>query len=415
MKKNIVFLLAITLNTVLAQAEEWPRWRGLRGDGTWNAPKLPEAWPKSGLKQLWKHSIGGGYSGVTVADGRVYLTDRQKEPKEIERVVCYELESGKELWKHLYPAVYGDLDYGNGPRAAPTVHDGKMYTLGAVGHLFCLDAVSGALLWSADLQKDFQGRVPTWGYAASPFVYEETVIVMPGGKAGKSVVALDRTTGKPVWKSLSDEAAYATPILFEHNKQKQIICWTPSHVRSVDPGNGKPLWNIPYEVAMGVSIATPIYHEKTVLVSGYWKGSKAIRLGVNPTDAELVWEDKRNLRGLMSQPLYQDGYVYLLDKAYGLTCFELKTGKKIWDDKNRMTPRGRNPQASLVWLNDEDRVIILNSEGELILARINPDGYHEQSRTKIIGHTWAHPAYAGRKVIARSDTEVVCFELPVLK
>jgi hypothetical protein len=117
------------------------------------------------------------------------------------------------------------------------------------------------------------------------------------------------------------------------------------------------------------------------------------------------------LRGLMSQPLYRDGHVYLLDKQYGLTCFELQTGKKLWDDANQTTPRGRNPQASLVWLGDTDRAIILNEEGELILTRLNPEGPHEQSRTKIIGPTWAHPAFAGNRVFARNDTELVCMSL----
>ncbi|MBC8113684.1 MAG: hypothetical protein H7062_04860 [Candidatus Saccharimonas sp.] len=113
----------------------------------------------------------------------------------------------------------------------------------------------------------------------------------------------------------------------------------------------------------------------------------------------------------MSQPLYRDGHVYLLDKQYGLTCFELQTGRKLWDDNNQTTPRGRNPQASLVWLGDTDRAIILNEEGELILTRLNPEGPREQSRTKIIGPTWAHPAFAGTRIFARSDSELVCVSL----
>ena len=161
-----------------------------------------------------------------------------------------------------------------------------------------------------------------------------------------------------------------------------------------------------------VSIASPIFQEGMVFVSAYWAGSKAIRPVAAGEEAGLVYEENRNLRGLMSQPLYREGHAYLLEKQYGLTCFEFKTGKKIWDDNNKMTPRGRNPQASLVWLGKSERAIILNSDGELILARLNPRGYHETSRTKILGETWAHPAYSGRHVFARSDTELVCYELP---
>ena len=114
----------------------------------------------------------------------------------------------------------------------------------------------------------------------------------------------------------------------------------------------------------------------------------------------------------MSQPLVRDGYVYLLDKRHGLTCFRLATGKKLWDDDNRMTPKGRNPQATMVWTGDEDRAIVLNSDGDLVLIRLNPEGYQELARANIIGPTWAHPGYAGNCVYARSDTEIVCVLLP---
>lgn len=393
--------------------EDWPRWRGPHGNGTWNAPKLPEKWPDDGLKRLWSRPIGGGYAGVIVADGRVYTCDRQTEPREVERVLCFDSETGKPLWSHAYPVEYGKLDYGSGPRAAPTVHGGRVYSLGAVGHLFCLDAVTGKPIWSVHLIDDLHGRQPTWGYAASPVIYENLVIVQPGGESGRSIAALDRETGKRVWSSLSDEAAYATPILIQHGGAEQLICWTPSHVRSLDPRTGRPHWAIPYKVTYGVSIATPIFHRGIVFVSGYWEGSRAVRLGENPTDATLAWEENRFLRGVMSQSLYRDGYVYLLDKRYGLTCFEIETGRKLWDDENQLTPRERNPQATLVWLNDGERIIALNARGELVLARLNPEGYREQSRTKIIGETWAHPAYAGSRVFARSDTELVSVELPV--
>ena len=392
-------------------AEDWPRWRGPRGDGTWKAPKLPDKWPESGLKQAWRQPVGGGYAGVTVADGRVYIADRPKD-KSTERILCFDAKTGIPLWNYSYNVEYGDLQYASGPRAAVTVVDGKVYSLGAVGDFFCLDAVTGRKIWDADLMKDFNGRMPTWGYAASPFVDDDLVITMPGGSGGNSIVAFDRHGGKVAWKGLDDEAAYATPILFTSGDRRQLAIWTPSHVRAIAPQTGKLLWSVPYKVTMGVSIATPIFAHETVVVCGYWEGSKAVRLGKNPADSKLLWEENRYLRGLMSQPLVRGDHAFLLDKQYGLTCFELSTGKKLWDDKNQMTPRGRNPHASLVWLSDEDRAIILNSNGDLILARINKSGYHEQSRTKIIGETWAHPAYVGNRVYARSDTELVCVELP---
>ncbi len=405
-------LLVLTLASA-GTAEDWPGWRGPRGDGTWNGPQLQDAWPRAGLRTRWKTAIGAGYAGVTVVGERVYVMDRRTEPAEIERVVCFAAETGKPLWMHSYAVKYGDLDHGTGPRAAVTFAEDRLYCLGSLGHLHCLDVRTGEVLWKKRLVDDLGGRLPQWGFSASPVLFENRLYVQPGGANGAAAMALDPRTGAEVWRSLSDKAGYGTPIVIAHRKRHQLVWWTPSHIRGLDPADGKPLWNIPYEVTYGVSIATPIFQDGIVFVAGYWHGSRAIRLGERRTDAELAWKDTKLLRGLMSQPLYRDGYVYLLDKGRGLTCFELSTGKKLWDDGNRMTPRGRNPQASLVWTGHEDRALVLNSEGELILARLNPQGYDERARTKIIESTWAHPAYAGRYVFARSDTELVCVELPV--
>ena len=255
-----------------------------------------------------------------------------------------------------------------------------------------------------------QAKVPVWGLAASPVVWQSLVIVHAGVPGG-SFVAFDRMTGKEVWRSCDDPAGYATPIIVERSNGPQLVGWTPENVVGIALESGHVEWTIPYKVTYGVSIATPIARDDLLFVTGYWEGSKLIRLGRGPGDATLVWEDAKSLRGLMSQPLEREGYVYSLDKQLGLTCFEMTTGKKLWDDGNRLTPRGRNPQVTMVWLGDADRTISLNAEGELVLARFRPAGYEEQSRTKIIGPTWAHPAYAGRHVFARDDQELVCVAL----
>jgi formylglycine-generating enzyme required for sulfatase activity/outer membrane protein assembly factor BamB len=392
--------------------EDWPRWRGLRGDGTWRAPKLNAVWPDDGLKRVWQREIGGGYGGMTVSQGRTYVMDRRREPTDVERVLCFDAASGEPQWTHPYPVDYSSVSYDNGPRASPTVVQNYVYTLGAIGHLFCLDAASGDVVWSHDLVADYGARIPIWGLSASPVVNEDLLIVHPGGEPNGCLIAFDRNTGEERWRNLPDAAGYATPILIEHDGKSQLIAWTPANVRGLDPTNGELLWTVPFEVNYGTSIATPIFQEGLVLVSSYYEGSKAIRPGIEPESTVVVWQDRRNLRGLMMQPLYRNGYVFLLDKRHGLTCVEFATGKKVWDDDNRMTPKGRNPQATMVWVGDEDRAIVLNSDGDLVLVRLNPDGYLEEARTSIIGRTWAHPAYAGNCVFARSDTEIVCVLLP---
>jgi outer membrane protein assembly factor BamB len=411
--------ISLIFLTAPLAAEEWPKWRGPRADGTWKAPKLAEKFPAGGPPVLWRRPIGGGYAGIVTSAGRVFTMDRPKptekgaQPDGTERVLCLDGKTGAILWTHEYPATYGDLDYGNGPRAAPTVEGNDVYTLGAVGMACCLDAATGKVRWQRDTVAELGSKVPQWGFAASPFVHGSVVIFHIGAEPNGSLVALDRQTGKEVWRSIPDPAGYCTPILVERQSGPQLVVWTPLNVRAVDPGTGKLLWTIPYEVTYGVSIATPIALRDIVLVAGYWEGSKAIKLGDTPEAAELLWEENRFLRGLMAPPLERDGLVYLLDKQYGITCFELATGKKLWDDANDMTPRGRNPQATTVWIDDKDRVLALNSEGELILARFSREGYQEASRVKIIGPTWANPGFAGKTVFARSDEEIVAVDLPV--
>jgi hypothetical protein len=417
-------------------ADDWPRFRGPRGDGTWDAPKLPAAWPEGGPKVVWKKPVGGGYAGVTVADGRAYTLDLEapipprpkgaaddSKPDGVERVLCFDAATGRELWSHKYPVKYRELGgYANGPRTSPTIHDGKVYTLGAVGHLFCFDAKSGKVIWEHDTVGMFKARVPEWGFAGSPVIDGNKVIVHLGAQDGGCVIAFDRLTGKELWRSLDDPAGYCTPAIFDTPAGRLLVLWTPKHVHALDPATGKPHWKVPYEVTYGVSIASPIYREGIVFVTGYWEGSKAIKLGAKPADHELLWSDTKNLRGLMAQPLYRDGHVYSIDKNLGLTCFELKTGKKLWDDDNQLTPKGRNPHASIVWLNDTDRALALNSAGELVLLRLHPKGYEEQSRAKVLnGQVWGHPAFAGRFMFAKTDgaeawrkagqCELVCVEL----
>jgi|GEM_PF-77591 formylglycine-generating enzyme required for sulfatase activity/outer membrane protein assembly factor BamB/dienelactone hydrolase len=390
------------------KSEDWPRWRGPRGDGTWRTVELPARWPDGGLRQLWRQPIGGGHGGVAAADGRVYLMDRQTEPREVERVLCFDAATGDRLWTHEYSVSYGKLDYGNGPRSTPTVFDGRVYTFGSIGHVFCLDAGTGAVLWQREYPLDTSKKIPMWGLAASPVIDGDNVIIHPGAEPNGCLIALNRTTGAEIWRNLSDPSGYATPILIERGERREIICWTPKHIHGLLAETGESLWSIPHDVTYGVSIVTPIYSNGIVFVSGYWEGAQAIRLGTQPHDAELIWEDNSNLRGVMSQPLSRGDHAWMVDKGRGLTCFELATGKKLWDAGHQMTPRGRNPQANLVWLNDSDRAIVLNSDGELILARLSTDGYEEQSRCSIIGPTWAHPAFAWGRVFARNDEELIC-------
>lgn len=419
-----LFLLALMCaisGGVPAQGEDWPRWRGPRGDGSWNAPPLAQDWRERGPEIRWRTPLGAGYSGVAVSAGKVYTMDRPKPtnrmetPDGQERVLCLDAITGQISWQCQYPAHYGKLDYGNGPRSMPTIHEGKVFTLGAVGQVCCLDAQTGKLLWSKRMVEDYQARIPEWGFAAAPLVVGETVIIHAGATPNGSLMAFALADGREVWRSLPDPAGYGTPILVEPThgtpNQRQLVIWTPENVRAVDANSGKLLWTIPYKVTYGVSIATPIYHQGIVIVAGYWEGSKAILL--QESGVRLLWEENRFLRGIMAPPLYRDGFVYLLDKSHGVVCFDLRTGEKRWNDNHRFTPRDRNPQLTMVWTGAPEEVLVFNAEGELILARISPQGFKEITRAKLMGRTWANPAFAGSSVFARDDKEIVRADLPL--
>lgn len=410
--RRLAFLIGLLALGGPADAEDWPCWRGPRKDGSWTAPPLPERFPESGPRVAWRSPVRPGYSGVSVADGLVYTmdrpepTDKSRNPDGRERILALAADSGEVVWTHAYDAHYGDLDYGSGPRANPTIHQGRVYTLGAVGAACCLDARTGEVVWTRDLRSEENARIPDWGLAASPLVVDD-VVVLHAGLPGGSVVALDLRTGAERWRSLPDPAGYATPLLVDRPAGRQLIVWTPENVRSVDPRSGELYWSVPYPVTYGVSIATPVYHNDVVFVSGYWEGAKAVRLGPTPQSAELIYEENRWLRGLMCPPLVRGPYAYLLDKQHGLTAFEFATGNKLWDDGNRLTPKGRNPQATIVWTGRGDQIAALNSDGDLILARLTDDGYVEQTRANVVDPTWANPAFAGDSVYARSDSQVV--------
>lgn len=395
-----------------ASATDWPRWRGPAGDGSWNPPGVPADYARREPERLWEVEVGGGYGGVTVAGGRVCLMDRPKTPAGTERVLCFSADTGELLWSHAWEADYGKMEYANGPRASVTLHEGRAYTLGATGVACCLDAATGAVVWQVDTVSEHGARVPNWGFAASPVVDGPRVLLHVGAQPEGSVLALDSGTGARVWSGGPDRAGYCTPEIITHRGARQLIMWGPELVQSLDPDTGATLWTWPYKITYGVSIAQPFYHDGVLVVSGYWHGTKALKLGDAPGRVSLLWENEKDMCGLMSAPLFKDGVLYLLDKNKGLQAIEHATGRLLWSDDNTLTPKDRNPQMSLAWLKkSEGLACLLNASGELVHARLSPEGFEELARHQVIGKTWAHPAFAGSRVYARSDTRLAAWRL----
>jgi outer membrane protein assembly factor BamB len=391
---------------VLASDPQWPQWRGPRRDNVWSVGTFPEKCPET-LAVVWRNSLGGGYGGVAIADNRVFVMDRIKEPREVERVVSFDLETGKTFWVHEYAVHYGGLDYGNGPRSTPTVHDGRVYTLGALGHLHCLDATSGQVIWSHACEAEFQATIPTWGLASSPLIDGDRLIVQVGGKDA-CFMAFDRRTGAVVWKALSDRAGYSSAVRIEVEGRPQIIAWTAEHITALEPETGKLLWAVPFETTYDVTIADPVFHQGVLLCSQYWQGSVALRLKPDG-EPQRLWDGKR-LRLLMATPLIRDGHAYALDRENGIVCVELKTGKIFWDGFKVSYDR-RNPHAASWWTAD-GRAMYLNERGELIVSRLSPRKFEEIGRTRVFEGSWAHPALTRNRIVVRDDQQILCLALP---
>jgi outer membrane protein assembly factor BamB len=416
----IITLLASLGLVVSSRAEDWPQWRGAQRDGVWRETGIVERIPAAGLAVRWSAKVGNGYSAPSVANGRVFLTDHVFDP-ELERVLCFDAATGKQLWMHSYAVDYKNMEYGNGPRAAPTVHGGNVFTLGTQGHLFCLDATSGTVVWQKNLVQDFRATMPTYGAAAAPLVVGDVLIVMAGGKPEACVVALDCPTGAVRWQALADRASYSAPIAINAGGCEQAIVWAADSITSFDPPSGKQHWQLEWRANFDPAqrVATPVRHGDTLLFMGAWsRGSKLLRLDPAKPAAAVLWETRKDPSTMHSTPLFQeDGHFYAIQNDGSLACLNSATGDKVWSTFEPTSQRMGN--AHLV--RHEDRVFIFNHTGHLILARLSPTGYEERGRCLLVeptaGYraqgalTWAHPAFANQCVFARNDRELVCASL----
>ncbi len=261
-KEFRVFLLAVLAFACMGwlgwsvQANEWPQFRGPKRDGEAPGVMLPSAWPKT-LKVRWEVRLGEGFSSPAVAGGRVF-TISQEGSKEV--VLCLDEATGKEQWRHDYVARYRS-SWGNGPRATPTVDEGRVYTIGGTGEMYCLRVEDGQVLWHKSFKRAFNFRVPTYGYSPSPLVDGHRLFVHVGGRGGDSVVAMEKDTGKVIWKALSDPAGYASPMMVPASPsrgQRQLVVFTEAGLVSLHPDEGRLFWRYPWTTVYEQNIAQPV-------------------------------------------------------------------------------------------------------------------------------------------------------------
>lgn len=423
MKKLILFTSAFFF-TFLSFSQEWPDWRGENRDAIWNETGIVEQFPTTNLTPEWSVSIGPGYTGPTVANDKVYLMDRREAPEQMERVLCFNAETGNLIWQHTYKCVYSGIGYQAGPRASVVIDDGKAYSLGSMGHLYCFDAENGTVIWKRDLNEQYEIDMPIWGIASTPLIVDEKIIVHASGADNACVIAFNKNSGDEIWKNLDDRAGYSAPILIEKNGNRVVVNWTEHSLSGLNPETGEIYWRFPWETGSGMSISTPVFYNDYIFVSAFYSGSLLVKLTDDYKSAEKVWQragesERRTdaLHCVINTPVILDDYIYGVDSYGELRCLELLTGDRVWEDQTAVD-RGR--WANIHFIQKEDKTWMFNEHGELIISELSPKGFHEISKTKIIeptkkqlprGVTWAHPAFANKHVFIRNDKELVCVDL----
>lgn len=419
-------LLASLALLSAAGADDWPQWRGVNRDGQWREKGLIQKFAAPQIPIKWRVPVGSGYSGPTVANGRVYLTDRISEPQQLERVHCFDAKTGEKVWSHGYEAPYGSVSYPAGPRASVTVDDGRAYALGSLGHLHCFDAARGKVLWSRHLGQEYEVNLPTWGLTGAPLVEKDTLIVQIGGKDA-CVVGLDKKTGQERWKALSDPASYSAPTMIDQAGKRVAVVWTADRVVGLDPQSGKEYWAAPFpRKRWPIGVSTPVLSGDRLFVTSAIDGSLMLKVLPDRLAVEQLWARRgateRNteaLHSLISTPMIIGDHIYGICAQGELRCLDAKTGDRIWENVS-VVPVDKWAAAHLV--QNGDRVWIFNEKGELIISRLSPKGYEEISRAKLLkptlaqlrergGVCWSHPAFANQHVFARNDEELVCASL----
>lgn len=404
-------------------AEDWPQWRGPSRDGTWQETDIIDKLPEGQLPYVWSTQIGPGYSGPTVAQGRVYVMDRQPKDREAtERIHCLDSQSGKSLWTFEYPAEYR-ISYTAGPRASVTIDQGKAYCVGAMGHFHCLDAISGEVIWKRDLQKDYDIQMPIWGIAASPLIYGDLVIQQVCGAGDACMVAFDKLTGKEIWRALKDRGAYSSPILIRQADQDVLVCWTGDSLSGLDPKTGSVLWGHPFPPSrMPIGVGDPVLSGEQLFVSSFYDGSLMVRVPKDKVTSEVIWrgvgpdeQHTKSLHAMIGTSIVKDNLVFGTDSYGEFRCLDGLTGERIWEDTTAV-PRAR--WATIHMVRQADRVWMFNERGELLITKLSKEGLEVLSRSKLIeptrdqlgqrgGVCWSHPAYAEKSIFARNDRQIV--------
>ncbi len=402
----IAFALATT--ALPAHAGDWPRWRGASHDDHSTEKGLLKQWPAEGPKKVWANTdVGLGYSSIASLGGTLYTMGARDA---VEYIIAIDAATGKEKWSSEAGPLLTN-GWGNGPRSTPTTDGDKVYALSGKGHLVCINAADGKLVWKTTME-EIGGKVPGWGYTESVLVEGNAVICTPGGTKG-TIAAFDKTTGKQLWQSvdLKDPAQYASIIPIDANGARQLVQLTGQSIASVSPTDGKLLWRSDFPGKTAV-IPTPIFSDGQVFVAaGYGVGCKAVKIGeLNMLTDVYANTSMVNHHGGV---ILHDGYLYGYSDSGGWTCMDFKTGEVKWAERKALRKGAIHLADGLFYLLEEDT-------GTVAIIDASPVGYTEHSRFKIDpqttqrspkGKVWTHPVVTNGKLFLRDQELLYCYDV----
>lgn len=379
---------------------EWPGFRGPNRDSVVRGIRINTDWSASPPVQMWRRPIGPGWSSFSVRGDLLY-TQEQRGNEEI--VAAYRVSSGEPVWRHADPVRFYESNGGAGPRSTPTIHKDRVYSMGATGVLNALEARTGKPIWSHDTSKDSKREVPYWGISSSPLIVDDVVIVSVGG----TLTGYDAATGNLRWIGPLHGGSYSSPHLATIDGVTQVLILSAPGAVSVDPADGKLLWDYKWEG--GAIIQPAVTEDGDVLINAMSAtgGQGTRRLTIKHDGATWTPEEKWTTNGL--KPYFND-YVIHKGHAYGfdnniLACIDLADGKRNWKG-------GRFGNGQLVLLADQDLLLVMSEEGELALVSATTDQFKELSRFPALdAKTWNHPVIVGNVLLVRNGEEMAAFRL----
>ncbi len=404
-KNLLAILLACALATASVHAEEWPQWGGPNHDFTASARDLATSWPEAGPPREWSQKLGTGHSSPVVADGTLYAMYRDGDR---EVLVAHHAENGGLKWRHEQMAkLYSGFarQYGTGPHSTPAVRDGRIYAVGIRAVLQCLDAGTGKLLWSHDLWDAHDAEPTDRGYASSPLLFGELVI-LPA--AGRGLVALDAASGEVRWTSFDlPNPGFSSAVPARVGDRDQVISFMAHQVVGVDPAARRVLWRHTHRTKSAVNALPPLVSDDGLVFvsSAYDAGSRALRLKTNGPGVSELWFERQ-------MKVHHQSVVRAGDTVVGSSgdfgpAFLM--GADAESGEVRFKVRGF-AKANLLLVGE--KILILDEDGVLALASLGPGGLEVHARAQILSsRSWAVPALAGTTLFLRDQKEIVALDL----